>query len=147
MCIRDSVNGVRASALRFADERTQCLLQTLPLFRMQPDGFTSKELRANLAQFIGLQPDQMRPGRGTYHLRRLKLRGLIERIPKSNRYRVTDAGLRISLFYTCAYNRILRPGIADTCTPLHDDSSKIAAALSNLQTAIDRQCEPYKLAA
>ena len=32
----------------------------------------------------------MTPGRMTYHLRRLRLDGLIERIPHTNRYTVTD---------------------------------------------------------
>jgi hypothetical protein len=30
----------------------------------------------------------------TYDLRRLRLRGLIERVPSSNRYRVIDTGVR-----------------------------------------------------
>jgi hypothetical protein len=33
----------------------------------------------------------------TYHLRRLRLHGLIERLPKSHRYRVTDQGWRTIL--------------------------------------------------
>ena len=35
----------------------------------------------------------------TYDLRRLRLHGLIQRIPKSHRYAVTAIGLRIALFF------------------------------------------------
>jgi predicted transcriptional regulator len=49
----------------------------------------------------------------TYHLRRLRLHGLIERLPKSHRYRVTDRGWRRMLVCTRCYNRTLRPGFAD----------------------------------
>ena len=48
----------------------------------------------------------------TYDLRRLRLHGLIQRIPKSYRYDVTPAGLRMALFFTRAYARLLRPKLA-----------------------------------
>ena len=48
----------------------------------------------------------------TYDLRRLRLHGLIERVPHTNRYRPTDFGLRVSLFFTKAYSRLLRPGLS-----------------------------------
>jgi len=47
----------------------------------------------------------------TYDLRRLRLHRLIERIPKSHRYHVTPAGLRIALFFSRTYAR-LRPKLA-----------------------------------
>jgi hypothetical protein len=47
----------------------------------------------------------------TYHLRRLRLHGLIERIPKTHRYRLTTFGFRVAVFFTRAYARILRPGL------------------------------------
>jgi hypothetical protein len=48
----------------------------------------------------------------TYQLRRLRLHGLIERLPGSFRYRVTEFGLRVALFFTRVYNRLLRPSLA-----------------------------------
>jgi hypothetical protein len=45
-------------------------------------------------------------------LRRLRLHGLIERLPKTHRYRLTDEGLRTALFYTRVYSRLLRPAMA-----------------------------------
>jgi hypothetical protein len=55
---------------------------------------------------------QLSPGRVTYDLRRLHLHGLIDRIPKSHRYRITAKGLRTAIFYTRLYNRALRTGLA-----------------------------------
>ncbi len=37
---------------------------------------------------------------------------MIERLPNSFRYRVTEFGLRAALFFTRLYNRIRRPGLA-----------------------------------
>jgi len=61
---------------------------------------------------LGRKPGQLTPGRITYDLRRLRLHGPIERIPKTHRYRITAKGLRIAIFYTRLYNRSLRTGLA-----------------------------------
>ena len=45
----------------------------------------------------------------TYHLRRLRLAGLIRRLPRSNRYTLTADGIRIAVFYTKLYSRLLVP--------------------------------------
>jgi hypothetical protein len=45
----------------------------------------------------------------TYDLRRLRLHGLIRRIPGKHRYQVTTQGLRIALFFTRTHARLLRP--------------------------------------
>jgi hypothetical protein len=41
----------------------------------------------------------------TYHLRRLRLHGIVERIPQTHRYRITDFGLRTAWFCTRIYSR------------------------------------------
>jgi predicted MarR family transcription regulator len=45
----------------------------------------------------------------TYDLRRLRLAGLIQRLPRSNRYTLTADGIRIAVFYTKLYSRLLVP--------------------------------------
>jgi hypothetical protein len=47
----------------------------------------------------------------TYHLRRLRLHQILARITGTHRYRLTDFGLRIALFFTRIYHRLLRPGL------------------------------------
>jgi hypothetical protein len=42
---------------------------------------------------------------------------LIERVPKTHRYRLTNLGLQTALFYTRVYSRILRPGLALVSPP------------------------------
>jgi hypothetical protein len=58
---------------------------------------------------LGLDPSAMTLGRMSYDLRRLRLHGLIERIPKTHRYRLTSFGLRTALLFTRVYARALRP--------------------------------------
>ena len=45
----------------------------------------------------------------TYDLRRLRLKGVIHRIPKTHRYIATTHGLEVAFFYSKLYLRILRP--------------------------------------
>jgi hypothetical protein len=80
-------------------------------FDLLPAGFSNRDLRQNLVGLLGRPLDYFTQGRMTYQLRRLRLHGLIARIPKTHRYRLTSFGLRVTLFCTRTYNRILRPGL------------------------------------
>lgn len=48
-------------------------------------------------------------GQMTYDLRCLRLNRLIRRVPRSNRYALTDGGVRIAVFHTNIYNQLLVP--------------------------------------
>ena len=45
----------------------------------------------------------------SYELRRLRMKGLITRLPHSNTYVLTPDGQRVAIVYTKVYNRPLRP--------------------------------------
>ena len=104
--------GQRASGLRFADPRTHALWHALVLFRLLPDGFRRADLRCHLAELSGRPPKTFGPGAMTYQLRRLRLHGMIQRLPNTHRYSVTHNGFRAALFFTRTYNRLLRPSCA-----------------------------------
>jgi predicted MarR family transcription regulator len=94
-------------------------------------------LRRHLAALSGQAPDAVSHTAVTYQLRRLRLHGLIERVAGSFRYQVTDFGLRVALFFTRAYNRILRPGLAAALPPLRAIASPLKRAFNTLSTQID----------
>lgn len=106
------VENQRASAMRFGDPRTMALLQALCGFFHVPHGFRHRDLRPRVASLLGLTLEEYTPGRMTYDLRRLRLKGLIARVPKTHRYTVTTFGLKIALFFSKVYQRILQPGWA-----------------------------------
>ena len=93
------VDGQRASTLRFRDPRVQALLAALLRFDLLPAGFRNRQLREAVAPLRGMSLDDYNAGQITYDRRRLRLRGLIERIPHSQRYRLTAEGLCIALAY------------------------------------------------
>jgi hypothetical protein len=142
-----TVDGHRASALRFGDPRVQALLHALVLFVFLARGFANKDLRAQLAPLLGLRPSDIRPGRMTYDLRRLRLHGLIARLPGTHRYRLTPQGLRTALFYTRVYARILRPGLALVSPRAPAPHAPLARSFQTLEDAIKSWCDRAKIAA
>jgi hypothetical protein len=139
------VDGQRAPALRFEQARTQALLSALVLFCLLPQGFSNRDLRPLLAALLGLDPSHLTPGRLSYDLRRLRLHGLIERRPGTQRYRPTADGLRIALFFTRTYARLLRPGLAQILPGLPAGPSPLRAAFDRLDQEISRCCTATKL--
>jgi hypothetical protein len=98
--------GGRTPALRFGDPRVMALTGALCQTLLAATGFTNKSLRVLIAGLLG---SDYRPNQMTYDLRRLRLAGIIRRLPRSNRYLLTDDGIRIAIFYTKIYNRLLIP--------------------------------------
>lgn len=141
------VDGQRASALRFADPMVQALYSALLVFHLLPRGFSNRELRNHWAPLLGKTPQSITPGQMTYHLRRLRLHGIIARVPKSHRYRLTDAGWRTILFCTRSYNRLLRPGLAQIIPPEATPGTTLRRRFDQLDAAIAQWFEEHNIAA
>lgn len=131
-------DGQRAAALRFGDPRVLALLSALVLFRFLPRGFSNSDLRESIASLLGLLPDQFTQGKMTYDLRRLRLHGLIARIPSSHRYRVTEFGFRAAVLLTRTYRRVLQPGLAVLASSDPPQPAKLRDALLHAERAIDQ---------
>jgi len=99
-------DGRRAPALRFGDPRVMALVGALCAGLHVIAGFTNRSLRARVATLLGM-PYSM--GQMSYDLRRLRMKGLIRRLPRSNTYVLTPDGQRVAIFYTKLHNRLLRP--------------------------------------
>ena len=142
-----AVDRQRASGLRFADPRVQSLWHAIMLFRLLPDGFRSADLRKHLAPLTGRLPEDISQGAITYQLRRLRLHGIIERLPHSFRYRVTQFGFRAALFFTRLYNRLLRPTLAAILPGLAVNAPRLRRAFANLDTHINASIQHAQFAA
>jgi len=64
----------------------------------------------------------------TYDLRRLRLKGLITRLPHSNTYVLTPDGQRVAIFYTKVHNRLLRPLLAADRRPAPNPCARPCAS-------------------
>jgi hypothetical protein len=141
-----TVGEQRASALRFDDPRVQALFAALLLLVFQIDGFASNQLRRPLAQLLGVDPATITRGRMTYDLRRLRLHGIIERIGRSHRFRLTPTGLRVAFFFTRIWGRLLRPGLS-LVAPQLPPRTPIASLFRQIDAEISTRISREKLAA
>jgi hypothetical protein len=98
--------GQRTGALRFGDSRAMALAGALCLVVHAVTGFTNKSLRGQVAGLLGADYSRSQM---TYDLRRLRLHGLIERVPHTNTYVTTPEGIRVAVFFTKLQRRLLGP--------------------------------------
>jgi hypothetical protein len=82
----------------------------------------------------------------TYDLRRLRMHAMIERIPGTFRYQVTDDGITQALFLTRLHGKFLRTGLAELAGPAAADRSLPAASRAHTK-AIDDLARQAGLAA
>jgi len=126
-------NGQRASALRFADERVMAIMAALACQVFTVKELTNKTLRPRVAQFLNRNYTSAQM---SYDLRRLRLKGLIVRIPRSYHYRLTELGSKVATFFTKLYERMFRPGLS-ACVSRHLLPFTLAEALKTVATEID----------
>ena len=125
--------GQRTGALRFGDPRVMALTGALCVALTATVGFTNKSLRALVSSLLGAAygPSQM-----TYDLRRLRLKGLVVRVPHTNTYTLTTDGLKTAVFYTKLDRRLLHPLLAA-------DKPPAPPALRAALATIDKSCVEY----
>lgn len=75
------------------------------------------------------------PCQMAYDLRRLIRKGLLERLPHTQRYRLTALGRRLILFCAKLYNRLVCRGLAEL------DPGQLPRPLANAWRRYDRELE------
>ena len=137
------VDTQRAAALRLGDRRVLALMQTLCLFALSPTGFRHRDVRSAIAQLLGRALDQYTAAQMTYDLRRLRLHALIERVPRSHRYRLTERGAQLAVLYVRVYARGFRPAAS---LP-HVGSHRGSLAFERLDAALTKFLQEVRLVA
>ncbi len=103
-------------------------------------GFSNKSLRGHVAGLLG---QEYTSSQMSYDLRRLRLHGLIRRLPHSNTYVLTGEGIRVAVFYTKLQNRLLRPLLAADKPPARPE---IRRGLDTLEHAVNQYTLNARLA-
>ena len=105
-------DGEKVPALKFGQPRVMALFLALTLFHHLIDGFHNRDLRALVVELLGVTDEQYTTSQMTYDLRRLRLKGLIFRPPKTHRYFLTPYGWKTARLFTRLEARVFRPAIA-----------------------------------
>jgi len=138
-------HGTKIPGLRLGQPRSHALLSALLTFRTHIHGFSNRDLRDLTAELRGLSPTTITASQATYDLRRLRTHHLIEPIPHTHRYRVTDQGLATTMLLVRIHERLLPTGL--DIHPATHGSTQLQAAAAAYQRALDRLTEQTGLAA
>jgi predicted MarR family transcription regulator len=113
------------------------LLLALTLFQYLIDGFRNHDLRQQVADLLGVTLADYTPHQMTYDLRRLRLKGLIYRPPKTNRYFVTPYGWKVARLFSRLEARVFRPAMAMFTANDAVLSFPLRQALDRVDTQLD----------
>jgi hypothetical protein len=138
----------RAPALRWGDPRTMAVFAGLCAFAFTPTGFTNHRLRERVAALFDPGPAGYTAARMTYDLRRLRLKGLVQRVPRSHRYLLTPLGRRVAFFMSKSFVRIVRPVLHRLDPELPDDTADpLRQAWYRCERALDATVSAGRIAA
>ena len=105
-------DGKKSPGLKFGQPRVMALFLALTMFQHLIDGFQNRQLRQHVADLLGADEAGYTASQMTYDLRRLRLKGLIYRPPRKNRYFVTPYGWKVARLFSRLDARVFRPAIA-----------------------------------
>lgn len=126
--------------MRFGDPRVQALAGALAITAHLIGGLSNKTLRPLVESLLDAEYSR---APCCYDLRRLRLKGLIERLPHSNTYTLTNDGQRFAVFYSKVHNRLLRPLLAANQPPA---PLEVRQALRVLDNAITNYINDARIA-
>jgi hypothetical protein len=135
-----TADGLHAPGLRFGDARVMAVLSAILGFVHCLVGFTNAELVERVGPLLENLCYSSR--QATYDLRRLKRKGVIIRIPGTQRYQLTPFGRYIATWFSKAHGRVLTPGLAWLDPTLPGDIAT-RSPLAMTWRAFDRAVEEF----
>ena len=117
-------SGRRIPGLKLDHPRQLALMHALVRFAhiAASDTFTIRDLHPVVAAALDLTPEQYRLSSLRYELSKLRAKELVERMPRSRRYRLLPEGYRISLIFLKLFDRVYAPLTAGLLSPVTADA-------------------------
>ena len=82
-----------------------------------PGGLISRELAAKVRELTDQSEAEYGPRQASYDLKKLRGKGMVERVAKSRRYAATEQGLRTMAAVGIVREQVLKPILAKACRP------------------------------
>jgi hypothetical protein len=136
-------SGHRTPGLKLDDPRLLAVMQALTCFVHLARGgrFRTRDLHQRAAAALGMTTATYRLGQLRYDLAKLRAKGLVLKVPKTQTYRLTAQGFRICVLFLKLFQRVYGPLAAAVVKPLADDAllpDDRRCALDQLYVAVDR---------
>ena len=131
----------RVPGITLNDDRVLRLLETLLYTGNLLDDWTTRDLLKRACERHRISQDDYRLGQLRYDLSKLRAHGLLTRLRRRNRYRLTHIGVRLAAVLVKTRTRLLGPLVA-TCVCKRsirsNNPSQVEAALRSVDKALDR---------
>lgn len=127
-------NGKRIPGLKLDHPRQLALMHALVRFShiAAQDSFSTAEIHADTAEALGCTTAQYTLGSLRYDLSKLRAKGLVQRLHKSRRYRLTAQGYRICVVYLKLFEKLYAPLTSAILKPFKHDRSLVDSKTSQL---------------
>jgi hypothetical protein len=120
-----TATGKRIPGLKLDNPRQLALMHALVRFAQIPaaNTFSTGEIYPHVAAALGSTPHQYDLASLRYDLSKLRAKGLVERLPRSRRYRLPAAGYSMSLIFLKLFERVYAPLTAALLGPVRADQT------------------------
>lgn len=127
-------NGKRIPGLKLDHPRQLALMHALVRFShiAAQDSFSTVEVHADTAQALGRTTTQYTLGSLRYDLSKLRAKGLVQRLAKSRRYRLTADGYRICVVFLKLFEKLYAPLTSAILNPFKQDRRLVDSKASPL---------------
>ena len=127
-------NGKRIPGLKLDHPRQLALMHALVRFShiAAGDTFNTAEIHSDTAEALGRSTAEYSRGALRYDLSKLRAKSLVERMPKSRRYRLTEHGYKICVLYLKLFEKLYAPLTSGILAPFRSDKR-----LNNRLTELD----------
>ena len=99
----------KIAGIKIHDTRMMRLMEVLLRGGTQLAGWRSSDIHPAILTAFGLPADTYTLTQLRYHLRKMKAHGLLERIGRGYRYRLTDKGVKSALMFILFHKRVCGP--------------------------------------
>jgi hypothetical protein len=132
-------DGKKSPGLKVGQPRVMALFWRSPCSTISSTVFATPMLRAQVTDLLGVDTAEYTSNQMTYDLRRLRLKGLIYRPPRTHRYFVTPYGWKVARLFSRLDARVFKPAMAIFTAndavlpfPLHRALNSVDAQLDEL---------------
>lgn len=129
-------NGQRIPGLKLDHPRLLALMHALVRFShiAAGDSFSTKEIHADTARALDCTISDYSLASLRYDLSKLRAKGLVERLGKTRRYRLTPAGYRIAVVFLKLFEKLYAPLTSGILKPFRHDRLVPEAKTDRLDT-------------
>ena len=133
-------NGKRIPGLKLDHPRQLALMHALVRFAHIAAGstFTTADIYPHTIEALGVPPTDYSLSSLRYDLSKLRAKRLVEKVPRSRRYRLTAEGYSICLVFLKLFERIYAPLTAGLLQAFHGDSKLHTEKRSQLDRLYQR---------